>query len=282
MDDDQEKPEPQLHAPIIILGFVTFAIFDLVGLIPFISSILDAGFVVVVVVLALSGIGGTLALGVNFLAAVAEFFPVLQAFPFYTAAWAVTVLADRNQKVKTIVTATVAAEGLSGGKISGTGGAAGAEEGQVLGRAAMEGTKEAEQIQAANAAAEQEAREGMEKMRLKKPEGGRPSEMSTERKPGMERPAEAREGGMAGKPEISKEALGEQPTPFEEMEKTFREAPAETPKPSMREEGPEPQSRIAKTDKDIQEKLDRYGIQEKESAPGKTQDEDDEDLPMAA
>lgn len=285
MDEEQGKPEPKLHAPIIIFGLVTFFICDVLSLIPFVANVLDAGFVVVVVVLALSGVGGTLVLAVNFLAVIVKQFPILQALPFFTFAWVFAVLADRNQKVKAVMETSVAAAGASkklsgagGGAMGGTtGGAAGAPD--KLGGAGGAGKGEGSAGETGAAAQRTPSRDG------------RPSEISTERKQGATRPsaapkeAGAPEGSVTQKPDISKEALGEQPTPFEEMEKTFKEAPAETKMPAATpEEGSGPQSRIGKANEDIREKLDRYGIQDKSPDSGEAPEEEDEnkDLPKAA
>src|SRR3989344_9532706 len=93
MDDEQQDDEqeggvgedegggtgPKIHAPLIIAGFITFGIFDVLGLIPFVSNILSVGWGVFTVVSAITGIGGAFVTAVNALAFLLENVPVVQA-----------------------------------------------------------------------------------------------------------------------------------------------------------------------------------------------------------
>ncbi len=300
LDEEQEGDEeggggsePKLHAPIIVLGFITFIICDLLSLIPFVADILDAGFAIVVILLAISGIGGTLVLGINFLALVVKFIPVLQALPFYTIAWIVAVAADHSQKVKTVVATTAAVGGVAEGVrgVAGAGEATAVAEGSAAAAEAGTTTASVEAEIATGSGTGEIPGVGPSETGTGKPSeaGTKPSETSTERKPEARRPSEspstsqeqagAPEEGAPKKPEISGEALGERPTEFEEMEKMFKETPKELewqPKPGEEtQKSQAPKSRIEKVNKSVQDTLDRHGIQGERAGIDITEENED-------
>ncbi len=142
--DEGQKAEPKLQAPAIVFGFIVVIIFDLLGLIPFVSDLLDVAWGTITFILGIFGVGGMFATITNIIAFVAELIPGVQELPFYTIAWTINVIADRSQKVKKVVetvgTVTPAAKGgaaRGGAGKGGVGGTAATTKG-AMGKTATE------------------------------------------------------------------------------------------------------------------------------------------------
>ena len=284
MDEDSQEPQSKISVvEVVFVGLLLFGC-DILDFIPFAGDVLDVivGFPLQVY-LYFKGVRGVFVFCSNAVEAI----PGVQEFPFTRSIGWWTTVAFEHSASQSEIGRKLAGVVETVGNFEEGGG-----EGEAAGAAA-----ETETVATEGSATAGEVGGKTGKL---SGESERPSEVSTERKAEIGRRSETpeAEGGLK-KPEISDEALGEQPTEFEKMKKMFEETPREQKPAALEaenEEGAEleEEKRQEKTQIDfekvrkVSDKIDaakqraageRGERQEEENEMGEGEDED---LPMAA
>ncbi|GEM_PF-6078199 len=240
--EEEQKPEPKISLPEVILISIALGVIEIVAAFfpvagPWIANIIAGP--LLDFYLYIKGIPLTRAL----VSQLVKFVPIINELPILLGGFLFTVYLDHNPKLEAVVgkaaalTGKAGVKGAVGGEVAATKGVVAAE------RAGVTAATRTETAVAGAAGVEEAAARGVpsaaQPEKVEAETGRKPSEKPRRAAAETEEGTGATEEAQPPKPEIPGEALGEMPTPEEEVGKLFQKPPPfEKPEEEENEEPP--------------------------------------------